>query len=267
MQLLQGKIALVTGAGHEDGMGFAACRALAAQGATVIVTDLVKDDDGQAIEDRAQAIRADGGSAYAAALDVTRPEAVDACVRSIEAAHRRIDILFNNAGTAVGVGPFLTLSDDQWNQSIDVNLRGAVYCCRAVLPGMIERREGVIVNNASLAGLGVTPNMAAYNATKFALVGLTKSLAADFGGHGIRVNATCPGYVWTQMGQREVVHLKRTDESFEEAKTRLVEQEVSLRRWASPAEIADAVVWLASPMSSYVTGVALPVTGGMSLGL
>lgn len=268
MKMLQDKVALVTGAGHVDGMGFAACRRLAAHGATVIVSDLMNnEDDRQALADRAKFIRDEGGSAQEMPLDVTRPDEVNGCVQSVAAKYGRIDILFNNAGTAVGVGPFLELGDEKWNSSLDVNLRGAIHCCRAVLPGMMERRSGAIINNASLAGLGVTANMAGYNASKFALVGLTKSLAADYGPYGIRVNATCPGYVWTAMGQGEVAHLRRDDETLEEAKARLVEQEVPLQRWASPDEIADAVVFLASPMSSYITGVALPITGGMSAGL
>ena len=180
----------------------------------------------------------------------------------------RIDFLFNNAGSPIGVGDFLTMTDKQWDVSYAVNLKGTVNMCRSALPYMIEQGGGAIVNNASVAGLGAVAEMAAYTATKFAVVGLTKALAAEFGIKKIRVNAICPGMVWTQMGQQEVDLFREVGESDAEARARLAGPDVvPLSRWAEADEIAAAVVYLTSDDATYITGVALPVAGGMAPGL
>ena len=220
------------------------------------------------LEERAADIVAAGGEAMALAVDVTDRRQIDHCVATVTEHFGSIDVLFNNAGSPAGCGDFLSMTDQQWDISYQVNLKGMADFCQAALPGMISRGSGAIVNNASLSGLGATPLMAAYTATKFAVVGLTKALAAEFGPHKIRVNAICPGMIWTQMGQSEVEHLRAESESFEEAKNRLVGADlVPLERWAEPEEVASSVVFLASDAASYINGVALPVAGGMAPGL
>lgn len=269
MSLLEDKVAIVTGAAHPEGMGYAACRKFSEAGARVVVTDRVHNEEAMAeLDARATEICAAGGEAIAVAVDITDREQVAVCVDRVREAYGRIDILFNNAGSPIGVGDFLTMTEQQWDVSYQVNLKGIVNFSQAVLPVMIAQGGGAIVNNASVAGLGATPQMAAYTATKFAVVGLTKALAAEFGPRGVRVNAVCPGMVWTQMGQVEVKNEQRAGETFAQAKQRLVSAEwVPLERWAEAAEVADAVIYLASDNASYISGVALPVAGGMAPGL
>lgn len=269
MSQLEGRVAIVTGAGDADGMGFASCKKLAAAGVTVVLTDLLIDDDGSnALNARAVDIVELGGVAHAFAVDVTDRLQIDACVKDTLGRYGRIDILFNNAGTPVGAGDFLTMNDRQWDLSYQINLKGVADFCQSVLPSMIQAGGGVIINNASVAGLGAIPGLAAYVATKFAVVGLTKALATEFGPHGVRVNAVCPGMVDTRMGQHEIELMRQDGETFEEAKQRLAAFDVvPMGRWAQPSEVADAVAYLASDNASYISGVALPVAGGMAPGL
>ena len=266
---LAGRVAIVTGAAHPLGMGYAACLKFAAAGAKVVVTDLCNDGDSRAeLDERASELVANGGEAIAIPVDITNRDQIAQCVEQVLATYGQIDYLFNNAGTPIGVGDFLTMNDQQWDISYQVNLKGIVNFCQAVLPSLIAQGGGAIVNNASLAGLGAIPQMAAYTATKFAVVGLTKALASEFGSNGVRVNAVCPGMIWTQMGQIEVEHQVRPGESTEAAKQRLVSADlVPLERWAAASEVADAVIYLVSDSASYVSGVALPVAGGMAPGL
>jgi len=158
------------------------------------------------------------------------------------------------------------MTDRQWDVSYQVNLKGLVDFCQGVIPLMVEQGGGAIINNASLAGLGVVAGMAAYNATKFAVVGTTKTLAAEFGRQGVRVNALCPGMIWTQMSETEVDHFIAPGESRDDAKRRLV-ADVPLGRWGQADEVANAVVFLAGDRASYISGVALPIAGGLAPGL
>ena len=269
MQAMKDCVAIVTGAAHQQGIGFATCLMLAEAGAKVVLTDLPgKDGSAPELDARAAEIIAAGGDAMAVAVDVTDRQQIAVCVSVVHEHYGRIDSLFNNAGSPIGVGPFLEMTDQQWDMSYQVNLKGTVNFCQAVLPVMIAQGGGAIVNNASVAGLGAVPQMAAYTATKFGVVGLTKALAAEFGPQGVRVNAVCPGMVWTQMGQAEVAGEQHPGESFEAAKQRLVHADlVPLERWASPEEIGKAVVFLSSDSANYISGVALPVAGGMAPGL
>ncbi|MCG8369446.1 MAG: SDR family oxidoreductase [Proteobacteria bacterium] len=268
MSLLQGRVGLVTGAGAENGIGFAACRSLAAAGAQVVVTDLVRDlADEMRLQARAAELSTAGSDAIASALDVTDTEQVRACIDGVVDRFGRLDILFNNAGYAGGVGPFLDIADEQFNLGWQVNVMGAVNVCRAVIPVMKARGGGAIVNNSSVAGIGAIPGLAGYSASKFALIGLTKVLAAEFGDDNIRVNAVCPGMVWTDMGREEVELFRKAGQHIDQARSDMAREVPLQRRWADPREIGDAVVYLASDLATYVTGIALPVAGGLAPGL
>lgn len=267
MKLLDGKVAIVTGAAHPMGMGFAACRKMSDAGAKVVVTDLARNDEELAnLQARAAEICEAGGEAIAIGVDVTNKMQIDACIGNVKDNFGRIDILFNNAGTPVGCGDFLEMTDQQWDLSYQINLKGVSDFCKAVIPVMVEQGGGSIVNNSSLSGLAAIADMAAYTATKFGVVGLTKSLAAEFGARGVRVNAVCPGMIWTQMGEFELDLFLEPGESRENAKQRLI-ADVPLARWGQGDDVANAVVFLASDMASYISGVALPVAGGQAPGL
>lgn len=260
---LKNQTAIVTGAGKRNGIGYAAARCLAEAGAKVLLTDLTPTKEAaRELDELAAEV---GKDCAATALDVTNKKSIAAAVDHAMNRWGRIDVVFNNAGTPVG-GSFLGLDDDAWNLSYRINVKGTVDVCKAVLPVMRKQKRGVIVNNASLAGLGGVAGLSAYSATKFAVVGLTKCLAAEFGREGIRCNAVCPGMVWTDMGRLEVELMKLPDQTFEEAKRALAEQ-VPTGRWADPREIGAVVVFLASEKASYINGVALPVAGGLAPGV
>lgn len=252
-ELLAGKVAVVTGAAHPRGIGRAIVDALAANGATVIGTDLA---GAEGLEDM------DG-----LPCDVTDAAQIDSLVNGILAKHGAIDILVNNAGVGVGAADFMEITDRDWDLSLAVNLRGVANFCQGVIPHMLDS-GGSIINVASLAGTGAMDSIpACYTASKFAAVGLTKQLASQYAKNGIRVNALCPGSVVTQMHQQSMALLAETHGISPEEAQALEDANIPLGRSAQPEEIGKTAVFLASDLSSYVTGVALPVAGGMAPGL
>ena len=278
MKPLQGKVAIVTGAGRPKGIGRATALRLAEHGADVVVADLCRKyegdltfyglgDDWAQLQRVAGEIEARGARGLACRVDVTRRDEVDACVTETVAQLGGVDILFNNAGTAVGVGPFLAMTQQQWDLSLDVNVTGMFHFCQLVIPKMIDRGAGVIINTSSLAGLGAGEMMCGYHTSKFAVVGFTKAIAAEFGQFGIRSNAVCPGMVDTDLGDSEYEFISQMESiTIEEARRRAAEK-IALRRQCSPDEVADVVAYLCSPAAGYITGVALPIAGGMAVGL
>ena len=265
MKELQGKVAIVTGAGLPKGMGKAAACELAKQGAKVVVTDLEANLDG--LEKLVKEIELLGSKGLAVKVDVTNPQEIEACVKKTCEVFGGVDILFNNAGTGIGAGPFLELTDFQWDLSLKVNVKGMSDFCKAVIPVMLQRGGGSIINNSSNYGLGAVSGYTAYTASKFASIGLSKSIAAEFGDKNIRCNAICPGNIFTDMGEEEVrLVAKRDGISTDEAKTMLSE-EVAMKRYGKAEEVAETVAFLASDRSSYITGVALQVHGGQSPGI
>jgi 3-oxoacyl-[acyl-carrier protein] reductase len=264
------KVVVISGAGHAKGMGRAAAVKFAEYGARVVVTDLVRDDhrtqDMASIEHVAETIRSAGGEAIAVPVDVTDRRQVAACVDATLDAFRTIDILINNAGTGIGAGPFLEQTDRQWEISFRVHMMGALYFCQAVIPIMQASGGGVIVNNSSVLGLAAEPFTAAYTATKFGVVGLTKVIASEFGGDNIRCNAVCPGSVDTRMQADGIKQIAQWTGTSEQEALAGAERN-ALGRSGSADEIADVMVWLASPMSSFVSGAAIPVTGAANPGV
>lgn len=257
---------IVTGAGHPQGIGAAAARRLAADGVRVVVCDLPETRD--QLESLVNDVGADSGRAIPIAVDITKVEQIQACVAETLKVFGRLDVLFNNAGVGVGSPEYLETTRDAWDLSFAVNVMGTVDFCRAVLPVMRSGGGGVIINNASLAGLGAIAGMpACYTASKHAVVGLTKSIAQEFGADNIRCVAVCPGSIKTQMYDPVIeMHMRSNSCSREEAEA-IEAAPIAMGYSADPAEVAEVVAFLASPAAGYLTGVALPVAGGMAQGL
>ena len=239
-----GKVALVTGGA--GGMGAAHVRALAREGATVVITD-VADEAGEQL---AGEIRAGGGEASSHRLDVTDADAWRALVADVEQAHGRLDVLVNNAGVQVrSIG--IEADQREWDLVTGVNQRGVFLGMQAAIPGMVQRGGGSIVNIASVAALVGLKGSIPYQASKSAVLGLTRGAAAAYGADNVRVNAICPGLIVTAM----------TESADAEAVTRMKAQ-IPLGREGRAEEVSAAVVFLASDEASYITGIALPVDGG-----
>jgi NAD(P)-dependent dehydrogenase (short-subunit alcohol dehydrogenase family) len=239
-----GKVALITGAAQ--GMGAAHARALAREGARVAIADIAA----QPGEQLAAAVRSGGGEASYHDLDVTDPGAWAELVGAVERTHGPINVLVNNAGVQVrSLG--IEADDAEWTKVTDVNQRGVFLGMRAVIPGMARNGGGSIVNVASVAALVGMRGSIPYQASKAAVLGLTRGAAVSYGRDKIRVNAICPGLVVTGM----------TRSASAEAVDALKEK-IPLGRDGQPEEISAAVVFLASDESSYITGVALPIDGG-----
>jgi len=269
-QLLAGKVVIITGAGRPRGMGQAAVIKFAEHGAKIVVTDLVRPghetEDFAAIEAVAAQARELGVEALAQGVDVTNRKQVQDCVDATVKAFGTIDIMVNNAGTAIGAGPFLEQTDKQWDVSYGVHLKGTMYFCQAVIPVMQRNGGGAIVNNSSMLGIAAEPFSAAYTATKFGVVGLTKVIAAEFGRDNIRCNAVCPGSIKTLMQDDGIAKFAKWSGISVEEAWKGVDGN-ALGRSAEPEEVADAMVYLASSMASFVSGVALPVTGAANPGV
>lgn len=243
------KSVIVTGAG--SGIGRAAARAFAAEGARLIVAD-VNQASG---EDTAQQIRAQGGEASFVRTDVSRAADCAAMVDATIKRYGQLDIAFNNAGINLAVAPIAEVQEQDWARILGVNLTGVFLCMKHEIPAMKRSGGGAIVNTASVGGVIGTAGVSAYCATKHAVVGLTKSAALDHIGDGIRINAVCPGGTRTEM----------LAEWFEDpAVERRALAHTPIGRMASPEEIARAVLFLASDEASFMVGHALIADGGLT---
>ena len=243
-----GKVALVTGAGQ--GIGQATALRLAREGAAVGVLDR-NELTAQATS---QAIQEMSGRGIALVADVADAAAVNRAVECLYAEFSRIDVLVNNAGFD-RPGGFLKLEPDDFQAVWSVHLLGAVNCCKACGPGMMDQNDGRIVNVSSIYGKVGSKGETPYCAAKAGLIGLTKSLAREWGAKGIRVNAVLPGLTETPT-IKEFMLPKYRD---------MIVRETPLGRSADPAEIAAAIAFLASDDASFITGATLEVTGGWSL--
>lgn len=240
------RTAVVTGAAQ--GLGLETATVLARQGYEVVLTDVQPLD-------AAVARLADVGlKARGIVGDVASEEFVESLAARIAADYGAADALVNNAGVSL-IQPAESTTSAQWRRVIDINLLGPFLLCRALGSQMLERGRGSIVNVASIAGLRGVIHRAAYNASKHGLVGLTHTLAAEWGGRGVRVNAVCPGWIKTEMDAKDMGSGAYTDED--------IERRVPMARFARPIDVASAIVYLADPdLSGFINGVALPVDGG-----
>jgi NAD(P)-dependent dehydrogenase (short-subunit alcohol dehydrogenase family) len=245
-----GKVAFVTGAA--SGIGRAAALAFARAGASVVAADLAE----QANQRTASLIEQSGGRAVAVRCDVTRSEDVRAALQQAVDAFGRLDVAFNNAGAEQAVKPAAETTEEEWDRIIAINLRGVFLCLKYEIPLMLRQGGGAIVNTSSGAGVKGFGGGVAYAASKFGVVGLSKSAALDYAASNIRINAICPGITDTAM-------MQRFSGGTPEGREAVIAQE-PIGRMGTPEEIAAAVVWLCSDAASFVLGHALVIDGGQT---
>jgi NAD(P)-dependent dehydrogenase (short-subunit alcohol dehydrogenase family) len=248
MNRLENKVGIVTGG--SAGIGRASVVALVEQGSAVVIAD-VDETRGEQV---AQELRDKDGQALFVRTDVSRNDEVAQLVKVTVDTFGRLDFAFNNAGIEGTPAPTHECTDENWERTLGINLNGVFYCMRHQIPAMLESGGGSIVNCSSVAGLVGFLGVPAYTASKHALVGLTKTAALEYATAGIRVNAVCPGVIDTEM-------VERFTGNQDEATERLLASE-PMGRMGRSEEIADAVVWLVSDESSFVTGQAIAVDGG-----
>jgi NAD(P)-dependent dehydrogenase (short-subunit alcohol dehydrogenase family) len=246
---LHGKVALVTGGG--SGIGRASALAFAREGARVVVSDLVVTGG----EDTVQLVKAAGGEATFVQADASKATAVENLVKRVVERYGRLDCAFNNAGIEGEIQQTAECSEENWDQTIAINLKGVWLCMKYELPVMLRQGGGAIVNTSSVAGLVGFQGLPAYVASKHGVAGLTKTAALEYAKSGIRVNAVCPGVIHTPMVER----LFRGQPQWGET----VQAMEPVARMGTPEEVAEAVVWLCSEAASFVTGVTMAVDGGL----
>jgi NAD(P)-dependent dehydrogenase (short-subunit alcohol dehydrogenase family) len=250
MSRFSNQVVLVTGAG--SGIGRTTARSFAAEGAAVVIADI----DGDAARTVAGDLTAEGHTAQACPVDVADRDGVRAMVADVETALGRVDVLVNNAAAATDV-PFEKLSEREWEREIGVSLKGPFLCSQAVVPGMARRRRGAIVNIGSVNGHTYLGNDL-YSAAKAGLVSLTRTLAVRYGPDGVRANLVAPGTIRTPIWNRRLAN----DPQVHQRLTRWY----PLGRLGEPEDVAAAVLFLASDAAAWITGVALPVDGGLLAG-
>jgi 3-oxoacyl-[acyl-carrier protein] reductase len=244
--MLQGKVALVTGASR--GIGRAIALELARQGAKVAVNYAGSEAKANEVVEE---IKNMGGEAFAIQADVSNAEAVDQMVKAVLERFERIDILVNNAGITRD-NLLMRMKEEEWDDVININLKGVFNCTKAVTRPMMKQRYGRIVNIASIVGISGNPGQANYVAAKAGVIGLTKTAARELASRNITVNAVAPGFITTDM----------TDRLSEELKAEMLKQ-IPLARFGEPEDVAKVVSFLVSDAASYMTGQTLHVDGGM----
>jgi NAD(P)-dependent dehydrogenase (short-subunit alcohol dehydrogenase family) len=249
------QVAIVTGAG--TGIGRAIALRLVKSEYAVAVADIDPDGANRVTQE----LRANAGSAETVICDVGDKAEAFGMVAAATEALGPVRLLVNNAGV-IGLGPLADFSEQEWRKLFRVNVDGVFFCCQAVLPGMLERHQGSIVNIASWNGKLGAPNFGAYSATKAAVVSITQSLAREVAATGVRVNAVCPGII-AGTSMREQVQLEGQAYGLPPASERA--KTIPLGRLGKPEDIADAVAFLASEQASYMTGQCINVTGGLWL--
>jgi 3-oxoacyl-[acyl-carrier protein] reductase/meso-butanediol dehydrogenase/(S,S)-butanediol dehydrogenase/diacetyl reductase len=258
---LEGRVALVTGAGRRRGIGAAVALELARSGAAVAVHGSGRDP-----EELGAVVDELGGRALAIEADLTEREAVAQMVREVRSRLGAIDVLVNNAGVAgsAGLHDLLELDDEVWYRTVDANLNAVYLVTKAVLRGMVDAGRGSIVNIGSIAGRVGQPRMGAYCATKFALVGLTQQLALEFA-PAVRVNCVCPGSTDTDMMDGTFARRDQLAGAAPGTAKAARIASLPLGRQGLPADIARAVTFLASDDAGWITGQTLNVDGGQRL--
>lgn len=248
---VKNKIVIVTGAG--SGIGKATALHFAKHGATVVVSDI----NLESAEEVSSTIKNKGGNSVANKCNVANYEEVENLINSTVKEFGKLDVIVNNAG----IGPNLLRTHESklkdWDRVIAVNQTGVFYCMKVALNQFLEQGYGNIVNIASLAGLKASPNNISYSASKFAVVGMTKSAAMEYATKNIRVNAVCPGYTESALLDQLLGAKPEMDA--------ILKSVIPMKRYGKTKEIADAVVWLASDNTGFITGQTITLDGGTSL--
>lgn len=249
METMKEKVVMITGAAA--GIGLACAEAFAKAGATTILVDINKP------ETQARKLTDEGFKAVAYGCDVSDTQAVKEMVDWIVATYGRLDAALNNAGIQTPQRPMAEITDDEFDRTVAVDLKGVWNCMRYEIIQMLKQGGGTIVNTSSQGGVTGFPGQAAYIACKHAVIGLTRTAAIDYAAKGIRINAICPGAIRTPMAEE----LIRRNPDLEQELIR----DIPAGRLGKPEEIANAVLWLCSPQASFVDGHALLVDGAFSI--
>ena len=244
-RLLEGKVTIVTGASR--GIGKATARVLASHGATVVLAARTEE----AIVSLSDEIKSSGGQAMAVVADISDSESVRRLISKTVDAFGHLDAAFNNAGATFRPTPLADVPMERFDQLMAVNARGIFLCMKYEIPAMLQAGRGSIVNMSSTAGLRAVPGLAPYVASKHAILGLTKVAALDYAKQGIRVNALVPATILTEQLA-----------SLDEAQRQRVAAWMPVGRMGTPEEVGEAVAWLLSDQSSFITGAAIPIDGG-----
>jgi NAD(P)-dependent dehydrogenase (short-subunit alcohol dehydrogenase family) len=249
VKLLEGKIALVTGG--SSGIGRATALAFAREGAKVVVAD-VQVEGGQETE---RMIKEAGGEAIFVKTDVSDAAEVERLINKAVKTYGRLDCAHNNAGIEGVTAPTADCTEENWDRTISINLKGVWLCMKYEIPQMLKKGGGAIVNTASVAGLVGFQGLPAYCASKGGIIQLTRTSALEYAAKGVRINAVCPGVIRTPM-------IERVTGGKPEAEAQFTALE-PIGRMGTPEEIAEAVVWLCSDAASFVTGHPMVVDGGL----
>ena len=240
------KVALVTGGSF--GIGKATALAFAKNGAKVVIADWIENPE------TLDSIKKSGGDAIFVKCDVSNEKNVKALLKKTISTYGRLDYAFNNAGIEGKSASIHECSEDNWDKTLNINLKGIWLCMKNEIPEMIKQGKGVIINCSSVAGLVGYQGLPAYVASKHGVIGLTKTAALEYAKIGIRVNAVCPGVIQTPMIDRLTGKKKELIEQFTALEP--------MKRFGRAEEIANTVIWLCSDEASFVTGIAMPVDGG-----
>lgn len=250
MKEFEGKVVLVTGG--SNGIGRAVVRRFCLEGATCVIGDI---DEAKG-EEYARELRGEGLSAFAFFLDVSKVPVIKQTVENVLKRFGKIDVLVNCAGVNIRK-PVIEYTEEDWDFMVNVNLKGTFFCCLEVGKHMVERREGVIVNLASLQSEEVLPERAIYAATKGGVRQLTKAFAVEWAKYGIRVNAVSPAFIKTPMVEKVLADPQWYS---------LIVSRTPMGRPGTPEEVAELILFLASPRASYITGANIPIDGGWTAG-
>lgn len=249
------KIAVVTGAG--SGIGRGVSLMLAEEGATVIVTDL-NEENAKKVSDE---ILDNGEKSAYFKLDVTKSNEITKMSEYVRENFGLIDILVNNAGLSI-ITPFFKHTEEIWDKTMEINLKGQFLCCKAIIPQMLEKGAGSIINMSSQSGKVGTNDYQAYCASKFGVIGLTQALSKEFAGKGVRVNSVCPGVVYTSMWEKQKADYAAKKNIGAEEVMDYFAEKIPKGRVGKIEDITSTISFLLSDQADYITGQSINVNGG-----